>query len=110
MTLSISDLDITVWGPYWDRLEASSPLKEKVINAKLNYDQWIKIYSSAGIVIVIHYQDGETACHQASPKLYEALACKSFVILDSQKDAQTIFEDGKHAVFFKDKKDLREKG
>lgn len=106
---SISDLDIGVWGPYWGRLDRDSTLKAKAIDAQLNYDVWVKIYSAAKIVLVIHYNDGQTPSNQASPKLFEALACKSFVLVDKQKDVRTLFEDKKHLVFFEDEKDLREK-
>ncbi len=106
---SLSDLDIGVWGPYWDRLDSSSPLKPKARGVKLNYDVWVKIFNAADIVLVIHFQDGKIINHQASPKLFEALACKSFVIVDSQKDAMTIFEDKRHVVFFTDTEDLRKK-
>ncbi len=106
---SLSDLDIGVWGPYWNKLEPSSPLKPKAKGVKLNYDVWVKIFNAADIVVVIHFQDGKTINHQASPKLFEALACKSFVIVDSQKDAMTIFKDKYHVVFFSDTEDLRKK-
>ncbi len=106
---SVSDLDIAVWGPYWKRLEENSPLKRKVKDAKLNYDEWVKIYNTAEIVLVIHYNTGGVPCNQASPKLYEALACGKFVLADNQKDARALFEDGRHMVFFEDEGDLRKK-
>ena len=103
---SISDYNIAVWGPYWDKLNSSSALKKKTISAKLNYEIWVKIFSAAKIVIVIHFQDGKTLCHQASPKIYEALCCKSFVLCDNQKDAKALFRDKEHLIFFEDKHDL----
>jgi spore maturation protein CgeB len=64
---------------------------------------------SSPINIVIHFQDGETLCYQAAPRVYEALACRSFLLVDDQKDVQSLFQDGKHLVIFKNTEDLREK-
>ncbi len=105
----LADLDIGIWGPYWRFLDPGSPLADKAVDRKLNYSEWIKIYSLAKIVIVVHYNDMKTPCDQASPKLFEALACGSFVLCDKQKDAMSLFEDGRHLVFFDGADDLRDK-
>ena len=78
-------------------------------NAMLGYSEWTRIFSAAKIVIIIHYQDENTPCYQASPKIYEALACKSFVLVDRQWDVFRLFEDGTHLVGFDEIEDLREK-
>ncbi len=106
---SIADLDLGVWGPYWQKLAADSPLKDKAVSIKMNYDQWVRIFNGSKINIVIHYQDGKTPCHQASPKLFEAMACGSFVLTDRQKDVQALFKDKEHLVFFDGPEDLRSK-
>jgi spore maturation protein CgeB len=106
---SVADLNIGVWGPYWSKLEKSSPLKSKAVSIKMNYDQWVKIFNAAKINIVIHYQDGKVPCHQASPKLFESMACGCFVLTDRQKDAQVLFKDKEHLVFFDNENDLRSK-
>ncbi len=98
-----------IWGPLWDRLPAGSPLKAFARDCRLDYEEWRRIYASADIVLVIHYQDGKIACNQASPKLFEAMACGAFVLCDRQKDAMTLFQDGQHLVFFQDEQDLQQK-
>lgn len=105
----ISDFNINVWGPGWDKLPYESPLRTLAKNIKLKPKKWIKILSSSKIIMAIHYQDGKTPCYQASPKVYETMACKSFLLVDDQKDVKSLFLDGKHLVIFKDIKDLREK-
>jgi spore maturation protein CgeB len=60
-------------------------------------------------VLGLHYFNPSVVCHQASPKLFEAMACRAFVLSDNQKDARALFEDGRHMVFFKDVKELRKK-
>jgi len=105
----ISDFDLRVWGPGWDKLPHNSPLEKLTENIQLKPEEWIKIFSSSKINIVIHYQDCKTPSYQASPKVYEALACKSFLLVDNQKDIESLFEGGRHLVIFKDIEDLREK-
>jgi spore maturation protein CgeB len=58
-----------------------------------------------------HYQDPENKfpVYQASPRIFEAMACGAFVISDYQKDVFTLFKDGKHLVGFKDEDELIEK-
>lgn len=109
MLETIADLDLGVWGPYWDRAVQFPKVLARSVTAKINYDQWVKIYSAAKITLVVHYQNPGVPCDQASPKIFEALACGAFVLVDDQKDARELFTDGKHVVFFRDKDDLRAK-
>ena len=106
---AIADHDLGVWGPYWQKLPQGSPLKRKAVDVKMNYDQWVKIYNASKIIIVIHYQDSQIPCHQASPKLFEAMACGCFVLTDRQKDVENLFKDKEHVVFFDNAADLKQK-
>jgi spore maturation protein CgeB len=103
------DFDFKVWGPGWNKLPSASRLRKKVRDLQLKPEEWTKILSSCKITLVIHYQDGTTPCYQASPKVYETLACKSFLLVDNQRDVKLLFEDGKHLAIFKDVEDLKEK-
>ncbi len=105
----ISDFNLKLWGPGWDKLPHGSPLRHSAIDIQLKPEDWTKILCSSKIILVIHYQDGKTPCYQASPKVYETLACKSFLLVDAQRDITSLFEDGKHLAVFKDIKDLRKK-
>lgn len=105
----IHDLNIKIWGPGWDKLPHGSSLRDSAIDIQLKPEEWKKIYCSSKIILVIHYQDGKIPCYQASPKVYETLASKSFLLVDDQRDVKSLFEEGKHLVIFKDIKDLREK-
>ena len=75
----------------------------------LDYKEWVKIFNAAKIVLIIHYQDGNTVCHQASPKVYEAMACRTFVLVDRQKDIFSLFEDKNHLISFTNISDLKNK-
>lgn len=106
----LTDFDLGIWGPGWQKIPSSSPLKKHVRRSGgIKPDEWVKIYSSCKIAVMIHYQDGEIPCYQASPRVYETLSCKCFLIADNQRDAASLFDDGTHLVIFKDIRELREK-
>lgn len=107
---SISDMGLKIWGPGAENIPAASPLKKNVMDGQIPPDLWVKIYSAARIVLCLHYSsNGKYPCNQASPRVYEALACGAFLLCDDQKDVISLFEDGKHLVIFKDAEDLKKK-
>jgi spore maturation protein CgeB len=109
---SISDLDIKVWGPGAEALPASSPLRARIAGGKTTPEQWTRIYSAAKIVLCMHYSHTDInryPCYQASPRVYEAMACGAFLLCDAQKDVMTLFQDGKHLGIFRGAEDLRKK-
>ncbi|MBU1863213.1 MAG: glycosyltransferase [Candidatus Omnitrophica bacterium] len=100
--------NLAIWGPGWKEATAHSPLQRFIKGGALNPCDWTRIYDSAKIILTIHYQDGKNPCYQASPKVYEALACRGFLISDCQRDVMTLFTSGEHLVCFHDKKELKE--
>jgi len=104
----VGNYDIAIWGPGW-QVVVNNHNREHIHPHAVSYAQWVKMYNAAKIVMVIHYQDGVTPCCQASPKIFEALACRSFVMVDSQKDVQKLFSSGRHLVSFADIDDLKGK-
>lgn len=105
----LSDFEIGVWGPGWRKIVNHNKSKMEIFETHLNYATWVKIFNACKIVIVIHYQDGEIPCYQISPKVFEALACGSFVLVDRQKDVFSLFDDKHHLAGFDDVNDLRKK-
>ncbi|MFA6434233.1 MAG: glycosyltransferase [Elusimicrobiales bacterium] len=108
---SISDLDLKVWGPGTGALPPGSPLKSRTAGGNTPPAVWLKAYSAAKIVLCMHFSDprGKYPCHQASPRVFEAMACGAFLLCDAQKDVASLFEDGRHLVIFKDARELRQK-
>jgi spore maturation protein CgeB len=105
------DFDLAIWGPGWDALDHNSPLCRCIRGAHTTPAEWLKIYSSSKIVLATHYQDPENRfpVYQASPRIFEVLACRAFLICDDQKDVFSLFKDGIDLVRFLDAADLDNK-
>jgi spore maturation protein CgeB len=106
---SIAEFHPGIWGPQWHRVGKNSPLSAYIDSRPVDVSEWQKIYAAADIALVLHYQDGQIPCYQASPKLFEAMACGAFVLCDRQRDAEMLFKDGEHLVFFDNASDLKDK-
>jgi len=106
---NIVDFNLGIWGPGWEILEKSDPLRKCVKGGGVIPEVFNRIYSAAKISIVCHFQDGKNLCYQASPKVFESLASRSFVLVDRQKDVFSLFRDGTHLVGFDGPNDLRKK-
>lgn len=105
---SLCGFDLALWGPGWERLPPRSPLRKHVRGAHCTPRMWLKIYSASRIVLASHYHDprGRFAVHQASPRVFEAIACGGFLLCDRQRDVLELFRDGEHLVSFGDAGEL----
>ena len=103
--------DLAVWGPGWEMLPKDSAVRRHLRGAHTTPADWRKIYSASRIVLATHYHDptGSYPVYQASPRVFEALACGAFVLCDRQRDVLALFRDGEHLVCFSDGDDLVEK-
>lgn len=106
----LTDFKIGIWGPGWDKLPAESPLRRFIRGLHTKPEDWTKIYSASKIVLCIHDHDteGKILIYQASPRVYEVLACGAFLVTDRQKDILTLFNPGEDLVIFNNIKELRE--
>ena len=68
---TISNLDLLVCGPGWGKVLKGSLLFNKIIDKRVNYDEWLKMYSAAKIVLAVHFDDNKTPSKQISPKVFE---------------------------------------
>jgi spore maturation protein CgeB len=107
---AVSDFDLAAWGPGNSSIPHESPLKKHIRGENTPPETWSKIYSSAKIVLCIHYRDADNKvpCHQASPRVYEALACGAFLRGDAQRDVKALFKDREDLVIFRDEGELKE--
>jgi len=106
---SLAGLDFIVRGPGWGRLSKHSPLSALARDQQVSPAEWKKIYAASKIVLAVHYQDGRSPCYQASPRVFEAMACGAFLLSDAQRDVATLFKDGEHLALFHDAQELRRK-
>ena len=107
-TLScLAEFNLEIRGPGWERLPKNHLLHPRARSGPVQPEVWRTLYSSSKIVVIIHFQDGKTSCYQASPKVFEALACRAFVLVDDQPDVFRLFENGKHLVKFTSMDELK---
>jgi spore maturation protein CgeB len=108
---NLLDFEFAIWGPGWEKLNAKSRLRECVKGAQTKATEWSKIYSASKIVLAPHYQNPQNRfpVYQASPRVFEALACGAFVISDDQRDVLSLFKNGEHLICFDHPGDLVEK-
>jgi len=104
----LCEFDLAIWGPGWEMLPERSALRRHLRGAHTSPGEWRKIYSASRIVLATHYHDpsGRYPVYQASPRVFEALACGAFVLSDRQRDVLALFRDGEHLASFSDGDDL----
>lgn len=106
---ALTDYDLAVWGPGANTLSPDFPLRPFIKGAETQYRIWTKIYSASRISLCMHYQDphGRIPSYQASPKVYEIMACKGFLAVDNQRDVLRLFRDKQELVVFHDVDELK---
>ncbi len=105
----VAHCGLSIWGPGWSRLAVGDPLRACVRGAGIGPAHWVRIYSAAKVVLSIHYrsEDERIPVYQASPRVFEALACGAFLLTDRQPDVLALFQDGVHLAAFSDGQDLK---
>jgi spore maturation protein CgeB len=106
---ALADFDLGVWGPGADTLPATSPLHPSLRGDGVGAEAWTRIYSAAKLVLCIHYDRPGPVCRQASPRVYEVLACGGFLLCDDQPDVRQLFTDGRELAIFRNPEELRQK-
>ncbi|HSB82306.1 MAG TPA: glycosyltransferase [Candidatus Methylomirabilis sp.] len=109
MLEALAEFDLGVWGPGGRDLPASSSIRSKIRGEETRLEEWTRIYSASKILLCAHYGGPGPVCRQASPRVYEILACGGFLLCDNQPDVQVLFEDGRDLVIFRNLSELREK-
>jgi len=105
---ALTNNDLAIWGPGWDALPQTSPLRRRLRGRHTRPEEWLKIYSSSKIVLSTHYHDPKDRfpVYQASPRVFEIMACGAFQLCDDQRDVFALFQDGRDLVKFTDGNDL----
>lgn len=105
----LTSYGLSIWGPGWDALDTGDPLRRCVRGPGIGPARWVRIYSAAQVVLSIHYcsEDARFPVYQASPRVFEALACGAFLLTDRQPDVLSLFRDGEHLASFSDGEELQ---
>ncbi len=100
--------DFNIWGPGWEQSGKRSKLRPCVKGAHTSPSEWRNIYSASKIILTPHFQDADRGfpVYQASPRVFEALACGAFVISDKQRDVLLLYNNSEHLVCFENQDDL----
>jgi spore maturation protein CgeB len=109
MLEALADLDLGIWGPGAFNLPLHSPAAPRVRGGETGYEVWTRIYSAARIVLCAHYSGPGPRSRQASPRVFEALACGALLLCDDCPDVTVLFEPARELLVFHDTGDLREK-
>ncbi len=107
----LTHFDLAVWGPGWEALPSNSPLRKHLRGRHTKPEEWLKIYTSSLIVLSTHYHDPQNRfpVYQASPRVFEILACGAFQLCDDQRDVFALFQEGRDLARFTDGEDLVKK-
>jgi spore maturation protein CgeB len=101
--LKDNGINIKVFGWGWDNY----PDLQEVSGGVLSSDEMIKVTNQSKIHLCLSKNNhGEK---QLKGKIFEAGACKTFVLTEYCKDYLDFFKEGKELVMFKDKKELLDK-
>ena len=110
----LTDFDIKIWGPGWDKADLSAHLRARVQGGAVDVDEWRKIIhcSKINLNIIGHrcdvmepYVDADEF-RMTNTKLFEILGCGGFQCVDQKADAETLFKHKEHVVFYKDSNEL----
>lgn len=110
---SIADLNVKIgiWGPGWETLPHTSPLKKFIKGGELRPGEWVKVFTASKILFHSHYREpiGMMPHYQVNPRVFEALSCGAFIVIEKQKDVLLLFKHEKHLVSFENAEDLKVK-
>jgi len=105
---SLQGLPLMISGPGW---ECATSLDGTVITATGQRSEACRLHFNAAAVnlnISLMEPWGEVPFSQVSPRVYEILACRGFLVSDRPSDMLELFTDGSHYIGFDGPDDLRE--
>ena len=109
-TARAGGLGSPIWGPGWGDAPNRHPRSGPSSGGRHTPPRaWIQDLLRRKIVLSIHIQDPmrQFRVFQASPRVFEALACGAFVLTDRQQDVLSLFKDGEHLASLSDGSDLQ---
>jgi len=104
---SLEGLPLEIRGPGWERVRPWPGCR--IIPGGVGPEESRQLFSSAAVVLNIHLMApwGEVPFTQASPRVFEVLACGAFLLSDRPTDLDALLTPGTHYVPFADPAELR---
>ncbi len=106
---ALRDYPLTIAGPGWE--QAGTMADVTILPGGQSPELQRQVYSSAAISISIHLAEPweEVIRTQASPRVFEIVACQGFMLSDRTQDLGELFTEGAHYAGFDNAEEIREK-
>lgn len=103
----LGGVDLGLWGPGWQRVPASSPLRRFVRGGPLSSTDYVKAASACKIAFNHHGNPMAPQMEElCNSRVFELLGCGAFQMVDAKRDVKLLFESGRELVSFKDRDEL----
>ncbi len=101
----LSDLDLGIWGPGWNKVGLKSKLKKFIVkNDGINADEMSKIYQTSKICLnIMRLQNNQSH----NMKSFEIPALGGFMLANRSADHLRFFSEGDEIACFEDINELR---
>jgi spore maturation protein CgeB len=103
----IDGVTLGVWGPGWNRLPASSPLKRWVRGGPLDAEDFVK--SASACKLAFNHMGNPMAPQMeemCNSRVFELLGCGACQLVDAKRDVVKLFQSGRELVAFKNEAEL----
>jgi len=102
----LTEFNLAIWGPGWDRLAAGHPLRPFVRGGAVRTEEWLKIIAGTATAVNFMGSSGFPIDPQmitmANSRCFELLGCGAFQLVDAKEDVQRLFVSGRELVWFED--------
>ena len=103
---SLADLNIGIWGPYWNRVSRRSGLAKCIRGGLVDVTIMEKIYRSSKVVLNLMRPQNHLSHNM---KTFEIPAMGGFMLAPRTIEHMKIFDEGKEVAFYDTPEEMREK-
>lgn len=102
----LTDLDIGIWGPYWDRYSKKSPLRKRIKGGRVDVPTTAKIYRSSKVVLNLMREQNFSSHNM---KTFEIPSIGAFMLAPRTSEHAEFFVEGEDIACYGATAELREK-
>ena len=103
---SLSDLNVGIWGPYWNRVSRRSDIAKSIRDGFIDVTVMEKIYRSSKVVLNLMRPQNQFSHNM---KTFEIPALGGFMLAPRTIEHMEMFEEGKEIAFYDNLEEMREK-